>query len=292
MKLFITGGSGFVGRNLKEHLSTRHQVLAPTHSELELTDEDAVRDFFNKNPIDVVVHSAVRPGHRNAKDPSNQLLNNTRMFFNIVRNSDRFGKMIFLSSGLVYDIRCYKPKMKEEYFDSHVPVDEGGFSKYIAAKYVESAHNMIELRPFGVFGKYEDYAIRFISNMICKAVFDLPLTIKQNRRFDYVYIDDLVAVIDYFIENKGKYKSYNVTPDESVELLTIAEKILGISGKQLPIRISEDGLGTEYSGDNARLKEEIPELRLTPIDEAIERLYSWYYDNRHLIDRNLLMRDK
>ena len=128
--------------------------------------------------------------------------------------------------------------------------------------------------------------------MICKAVFDLPLTIKQNRRFDYVYIDDLVAVIDYFIENKGKYKSYNITPDESVELLAIAEKVLQVSGKQLPIRISEDGLGTEYSGDNARLKEEIPGLRLTPLGEAIEKLYRWYCDNRQLIDKNLLMTDR
>ncbi len=128
--------------------------------------------------------------------------------------------------------------------------------------------------------------------MICKAVFDIPLTMKQNRRFDYVYIDDLVAVIDYFIENKGKYKSYNVTPDGSIELLAIAEKVLRVSGKQLPIRISTDGMGAEYSGDNARLKEEIPGLRLTSIDEAIEKLYRWYCDNRQLIDKNLLMTDR
>ncbi len=292
LNIFLTGGTGFVGRNIREQLSSKYMIFAPTHSELELTDERKVKKFFSENKIDVVIHGAVKPGHRNAKDPSNQLLNNTRMFFNLVRNADRFDKMIFLSSGLVYDVRNYQPKMKEEYFDTHVPIDEGGLSKYVAAKYIEKSDNIIELRPFGVFGKYEDYAIRFISNMICKTIFDLPLTMKQNRRFDYVYIDDLVVIIDYFIENKGKCKVYNVTPDESVELLAIAQKVLRLSGKRLSIQIGRDGIGTEYTGDNTRLKKEIPGLRLTPIDEAIERLYHWYLENKHSINKEYLLHDK
>ena len=41
MKIMITGGSGFIGRNLIEYLAKRHEVLAPTHKELELVDDDA-----------------------------------------------------------------------------------------------------------------------------------------------------------------------------------------------------------------------------------------------------------
>lgn len=292
MKIFMTGGSGFIGRNLVEYLSQKHEVLAPTHQVLELLDEDAVRFFFEQHDIDVVIHGAVRPGHRNAKDPSNQLYHNTRMFFNIARNANRYGKMIFLSSGLVYDMRYYLPKMKEEYFDTHVPNDEGGFSKYISAKYIEQVENIVELRLFGVFGKYEDYAIRFISNAICKILFDLPITTKQNRRFDYLYIDDLMPVIDYFIENKGKYKCYNVTPDEAIELLVLADKVRQISGKDLPSLVAQNGMGIEYSGDNTRLHEEIPEITFTPIDEAICQLYEWYSKNTHLINKEYLLFDK
>ncbi len=143
MKLLITGGSGFIGRNLTEYLSAKYNVSAPRHQELDLLDEDKVEAYFKKYNFDVVIHCAVRPGHRNANDSSGQLYNNTRMFFNLARNKDKFKKMIVLSSGLVYDIRYYKPKMKEEYFDAHVPADEGGFSKYIIARRILDTSNIL-----------------------------------------------------------------------------------------------------------------------------------------------------
>ncbi|OGC92570.1 MAG: epimerase [candidate division Zixibacteria bacterium RBG_16_53_22] len=292
MNVLLTGGSGFIGKNLAEHLSRKHTVLAPSHAGLELLDGERVREFFRRHDVDVVIHSAVRPGHRNARDPSHQLYNNTRMFFNLVRNASRFRKMIFLSSGAVYDERRYLPNMKEEYFDTSVPADEHGFSKYICARYVERAENIVELRLFGVFGKYEDYAIRFISNAICKTLFNLPITLRQNRRFDYLYIDDLAPIVEYFIGHDARYKCYNVTPDEAVELLTLAGKVLAVSGKDLPIVVALPGMGPEYSGDNGRLREEIPGLAFTDIDDAIAKLYGWYTANRHLINRDALLFDK
>lgn len=292
MVILITGGSGFIGRNLVEYYSPRCAVLAPRHGELELLDEDAVRNYLRKHAIDVIIHSASLPGHRNAKDTRHLFYKNVRMFFNLVRNADRFGKMIFLSSGAAYDMRHYLPRMKEEYFDSHVPEDEHGFSKYVCAKTIEHLDNIVELRLFGVFGKYEDYAIRFISNAICKTLFDLPITIKQNRRFDYLYIDDLGPVIDHFLENAGKHKCYNVTPDAAIELRTLAEKVRTVSEKDLPILIAQPGMGLEYSGDNDRLKEEIPRLRFTDMDDAIRQLHDWYLAGREKIDRELLLFDK
>lgn len=292
MNIFLTGGSGFIGRNILESfLARKYNIIAPTHSQIDLLDEDKVMNFFLNNKIDVVIHTAVKPGHRNAKDPSNQLYNNLRMFFNIIRNREAFGKMIFISSGAVYDVSKPMVKVKEENFDTYVPVDEHGFSKYIIAKHIERLDNVVELRIFGIFGKYEDYAIRFISNAICKAIFDLPITIKQNRRFAYLLINDLMTVADYFIENKGSHKAYNVTSDKAIELLSIAEKVREISGKDLPIIVKEQGMGLEYSGDDNRLKKEIKDLRLTNIDIAIKELYEWYVNNKHLINKDLLLTD-
>ena len=292
MKILLTGGSGFIGRNLIEYLKPKYQVFAPTHKELELLDESAVREYFNRNKFDIVLHGAVRPGSRNVQDHSNQLNNNLRMFFNITRNSDKFDKLIFLSSGAVYDVTKPMVKIKEEDFDTDVPEDEHGFSKYIIAKHIEKIDNAVELRIFGIFGKYEDYAIRFISNAICKALFDLPITIKQNRKLDYLYIEDLIAIIDHFINYDFVFKSYNLTPDESRELASLAEKIKNISGKDVPVIINEKTMGLEYSGDNQRLKKEIASFKFTAIDLAIRKLYQWCAGNKHLLNKELLLTDK
>ncbi len=292
MRILVTGSTGFIGRNVVEALGSSHEVLAPSHRELELLDEQAVREFLRQNRVEAVIHGAVTPGHRNAKDPRLQLFRNTRMFFSLARSSDLFRKMIFLSSGAAYDIRRSMVRIREEEFDSEVPLDEHGFSKYCCAKYSEKTDSIVELRLFGVFGKYEDYAIRFISNAICKVLFDLPLTLRRNRRFAYLYIKDLMPILDYFLVHEAGHRAYNVVPDDAVELLDLAGKIRELSGKDLPIRVNEPGLGPEYTGDNRRLRKEIPGVAFTPMEEALEELYGWYAEHRASIQRDCLLADK
>ncbi|MDA8243424.1 MAG: NAD(P)-dependent oxidoreductase [Elusimicrobia bacterium] len=292
-RLLLTGGSGFIGRNLLESpLARAHEIAAPRHGELDLLDEDAVAGFLRDGRFDAVIHSATKPGHRNAKEPGKVLYENTRMFFNLARNAGRFGKMLVIGSGAIYDMRHYRPKMKEDYFDAHVPADEHGLCKYACGKYIEKADNITDLRVFGIYGKYEDYAIRFISNMICKALFGLPLTVKQNRRFDYIWVEDLAPVLEHFLETGGAHKAYNVTPDESVELLALARLVLKVSGKDLPIRVAQEGLGTEYSGDNSLLRSEMKGFSFTPYETAVRKLYAWYEGSKGSIDREALLLDK
>jgi GDP-L-fucose synthase len=128
--------------------------------------------------------------------------------------------------------------------------------------------------------------------MICKAIFDLPLTIKQNRMFDYIYIDDLMPILDHFIQFPTTYKAYNITPNESIELYTLAEKVKMVSGKNLPIVLAHEGMGLVYSGDNSRLRKEMKDLQFTPIIKAISKLYKWYSANRDLIKKENLLVDK
>jgi GDP-L-fucose synthase len=290
--VLITGGSGFIGKNLVESLQGKYKIFSPSRQELNLLDEQAVRQYFIQHHIDVVVHSATTPGHRNAKPIADLAVRNQRMFFGLVRNRDRYGKLIFLSSGAVYDMRHYLPNMNEDYFDTHVPIDEHGFSKYVCAKYIEEADKILELRLFGVFGKYEDYEIRFISNAICKSIMRLPITIKQNRRFDYLYVDDLAMVVNHFIQHDAPHKTYNVTAGEVMDLKSVAEIVRETAGHRSDIIIKEEGCGMEYSGDNTRLRESLPHLHFTPLSRSIPSLYSWYEKHHHLIDRNLLLVDK
>lgn len=289
--IFLTGRTGFIGRNLQEYLSPRYNVLSPSHKELELLDQEAVKGYFLRNDIDIVIHSATKPSHRKIREPRDVAYTNLRIFFNIARNSARFSKMIFIGSGAEYGIQNNIINVKETSFDSCVPEDEHGFSKYVCSKYIERTDRIVNLRLFGIFGKYEDYQIRFISNAICKAIHNLPITIRQNRVFSYLYIDDFLRIIDHFIRHESRHKIYNVVPDEKIELLAVARTVNEISGKNLDIVVASPGMGREYTADNSLLATEMEGLRFTPMRVAMAELYKWYEENRHAIDAKTLLRD-
>jgi UDP-glucose 4-epimerase len=292
MKVMVTGGSGFIGRHIVEQLGDRYEIVAPSHAELELTDADAVAAWLTRHPVDAVIHAAVRPGHRNAVDPSRQLDMNLRMYTNLVRCREYWGRLLYLSSGAIYGAQHDIVRAVEGDAGKLVPADEHGFSRYVIADLARRDERVVELRPFGVFGAYEDYAIRFISNAICKTLFDLPVTLRQDRRFSYLYVEDLMPVLAHFVEHEAAERAYNVVPESTVCLRDVAELVVAVSGKDLPVQVAREGIGLEYTGDNARLRSTIPGLRFTPLGVAVERLYRWYAEHRRDIVYDRLLVDK
>jgi GDP-L-fucose synthase len=290
--LFITGGSGFIGRNLTEQLTGPYQVLTPPRAELDLLNEAAVQQYLHTHHPDVVIHAATWNATRNSpKDVSQVLDHNLRMFFNLARSRAGIVRLIYFGSGAEYSRSHWQPRMAESCFNAHVPVDDYGFSKYLITTY--AAHlDTVNLRLFGLFGRYEDWEIRFISNAICKAVWDLPITIRRNVFFDYLHIDDLVKITEWFINHPPRYPVYNVCTGRAVDLLTLAHMVLAVSGKRLDIVVSQPGLGREYSGHNSRLLAEMGGFHFADLAESIGRLYHWYQQNQSMIDRQKLLTDK
>lgn len=291
--ILLTGGSGFIGRNLREsHLAEKYTLLTPSSRELDCADSESVDAFFRAHRVDAVIHAAVKPGHRNAVDTSNLFYTNSRMFFNLERHREAYKKMLVMGSGAIYDSRNYRPLTREEEWLHQIPADEHGYCKYVCGKVIEHSENIFDLRIFGIFGPYEDYAIRFISNALCKALSGLPITLRQNRRFSYLWVADLPAIVEWFLENTPRHRAYNITPGEVVSLYDLALLVREVSGKDVPIRVAQEGLGTEYSGDNTRLCSEIKGVRFTPLRESVEKLCRWYEARREEINRELLLTDK
>jgi len=284
MRILITGGSGFIGRNLAEQLASTYDVLAPSSVELDLLNELAVREYLDAHRFDVILHSATTRSNRRLAAPPDMLDRNCRMFFNLARNLDgkheRFSKMIHFGSGAEYDRTQLPARVREDYFDTRVPRDPYGFSKYICAKYIERSDRIVDLRLFGVFGAYEDYTVRFISNACCRALKGLPIVLRQNVMFDYLYIKDLVKITRWFIENDARHKAYNVCTGQPVALSELARVIAGVSaemsGGNPKVSIASEGLGPEYSGDNSRMVTEVSGYQFLDLRDSIRDLYAWY----------------
>jgi len=292
-KILLTGGNGFIGKNIQEsYLAQKYEIVAPRSFELDLTDTEAVDAYFEGKEFDVVLHAGTKPGHRNAKDPTNLFYSNVRMFENLERHKDKFGKLINFGSGAIYDISTNITDAREENIFKNMGKDDHSFCKYVVQKQILSLDNFIDLNIFGIFGKYEDWQIRFISNAICKAIFGLPITLRQNRKFSYLFVEDLIPILDFFIENDVKYKSYNIVPDEKVELLELAKIIKKISGKDIEIKVAESGFGLDYTGDNSRLKNEFADVNYTKLEQSVLMLYNYYGEVAKNIDINALLKDK
>lgn len=287
MKIWITGGNGFIARNLSDALKYRFTIVSSNRQTVDLLDAEKVAVFMKRQGFDVVIHTATYDAAPtfSKKNPDKVLENNLRMFFNIARCEGDFGKMIYFGSGAEYDRQHWKPKMKESYFDCHIPQDQYGFSKYLMAKYAQSHRNIYNLRLFGVFGKYDDWRYRFIPNVCCQALLDMPITINRNSTYDFLYMDDLVDIVERFLFNTPSRQTFNVCSGKSYEFMRLAQIILDVSGKKLGIRLKHNGLLTEYSGDNSDLKKEFDDLVFTPIETAIQTLYRWYEERIDILDK-------
>lgn len=296
MRILVTGGTGFIGRHIVRWLAARHEVFAPTHAELDLVDAEAVRRWMGGHEVDAVVHTAVKPGHRNAPDLAALAEANLRQFFSLARCRPAFGRFVVLSSGAVYGVQRPLSGVTEDELGAVVPSDEHGFSKYVEALVLAGDDDAVELRPFGVYGPGEDYAIRFVSNACCKALFGLPITLRQDRRFSYVWVDDLAAVVERALceplDGGLAAGAYNVTPVAPVRLLELAEMVVADSGNRVPIVMADEGMGLDYYGDGSKLRAALPDWTALSMSEGVADLYRWYAEHRDAVDGAALVMDR
>lgn len=277
--ILITGAGGFVGKNLNEWLSPKYNVYPMCHAELNLLEASAVKNFFDSYPIDIVLHCASVGGSRVSNYDTNSfdiVEKNLRMFLNLERLLPASAKMFHFGSGAEYSKEFYQSKMDERYFDTHVPSDAYGFAKYAISKYISSKNNIVCFRIFGLYGKYEDYRFKFISNAIVKNLLHLPILINQNVIFDYLYIEDFNKIIEHFIEYTPRHRHYNISPTNSIDLLAIANLINKTSDFISEIRILNKGMNREYSGNNNLLQAELKNFDFTSYEQGIRKLYAYY----------------
>ena len=287
-RALITGGRGFIAQSLLESLKDSYEVVCVGRDQLDLLDSEKVYNYIKNGQFETVIHAATYDAAPafTTKDPSKVLENNLKMFFNVARCSEFFGKMLYFGSGAEFSRPHWVPMMSEDYFDTHVPADQYGLSKYIMTKHTLQSDNIYNLRLFGVVGELDDWRYRFVSLACAKAAFEMPITFRQNVFFDFLYIKDLTNIIKWFMINDPTHKVYNICTGEVQDYQSIAEKICEYADKPLEIISKLGGLGSEYSGTNDLLRKELGNYEFTPMAEYVERIFGWTMDNQRQIERS------
>ena len=288
MKILLTGGSGFIGRNVKEYFTQKgYDIYAPASAELDCLNEEKVKAHLQANYYDIVLHFAVySDAFDHSKDGTKVLEYNLRIFNNFAKFSNLYGRMIYTGSGAEYDKRYPIEMVTEDELKNHtVPIDQYGLMKYTASQIIEASVNIYNLRLFGIFGKYEYWKTKYISNLCCKSLMGLPLSMRKNCYFDYLWIDDFCHMLESFINlEKPKYHIYNAVRGERIDLLSLAHIVNEIADDKRGIFVCQEGYANEYTASNQRIMEELPDMRYTDMKTAVSQLYAWYKEHLDKID--------
>jgi len=163
--------------------------------------------------------------------------------------------------------------MSETIIPYSIPIDQYGLSKYIMNIVAELKNsNIYNLRLFSVYGKYGDYRYRFIENACCRALKDMPIYIQSyTSRYDFVFVEDLIPAIEYIIDNKVSFNSYNICSGLAVQFKDVVKIIADILEKEIKITYGE-GKTIIYGGNNNRLLNEMKHtMQFTPLEIGIRK---------------------
>ena len=249
-KIIILGSSGFLGRNLCDFFSKNcnFELFPLSRKNVDFTNLDLLKQKVLEISPDYIIHSAVS---------LENFENNIRMFYALENLTSYVRKIIIIGSGAEYISSRYRPLMKESYFPNVTvfPKDIYSLSKYTISKLhtSSSAQNIYNLRVFGIYGPYEDFQRRLISNNIVRHINNLPLTYNRNVTFDYLYINDFLTAIESFLKlEKPLFKTYNLCIGKGYKFQEIMNTIADVVGLDHSKIILKDPNPSnyEYSGDS------------------------------------------
>lgn len=317
----ITGGAGFIGSSLSEELIKQgNKVIAidnfcdfynPKIKEdnikkllenenfklyrKDIRDTQAIKEIFNKNNIDIVMHLAAMAGVRpSIENPVLYQEVNCMGTQNILEEMKEHNvkNLVMASSSSVYG-NCKEVPFREDM------VVDFAISPYAATKKANEVMthvyhklfdmNVIMLRFFTVYGPKQrpDLAINKFTRLMLNNE-EIPMFGDGTTSRDYTYIEDIVDGIikscNYVLENKNVYEILNLgnsSPTSLKEMINTIAKVLGVEPKikQLPM---QPGDVDRTFADVSKAKKLIGYEPKTSFEEGIENFVKWYLVNKEL----------
>jgi len=302
-KFLVTGGAGFIGSNLADHLAknstnkvtvvdsllTGHQEYLDQRANLKFIKADVnnfneIASIFHANNFDYVYHYAAVVGVQRTLHNPVLVLRDMEGIKNVLELAKNTGvkRVLYASSSEVYGEPVELPQHEETTpLNSRLPY---AVVKNIGESFLKSYKFEYDL-DYTIFRFFNTYGPRqstdfVMSKFIDAALNNQPITIygdgSQTRTF--CYIADNVAATTNAIKNKSTInKVVNIGNDQEVTIKQLAEKIIKISNSKSKIIY----LPPLKEGDMSRRQPDATKMRkllkrqLTPLDQGIAKLIKY-----------------
>lgn len=254
-KIFVAGHNGLVGSAIVRKLQNEGytNLVLRTKAELDLRNQDAVKDFFKIEKPEFVFLAAAKVGgiNYNAEYPADFIYDNLMIQTNVIDTAYRSGvkKLLFLGSACIYPKVTPQP-IKEEYLLTAPlePTNEGyALAKITGLRMCEYyrkqyGFNAISLMPANLYGPNDNFdpeKCHVIPGMITK--FN---TAKQNNTDvtfwgdgtptrEFLFVDDLADACLFLMQNYNENEFINVGSDVEIQIKDLCEiirKEIGFEG--------------------------------------------------------------
>ena len=233
--VLLTGGSGYLAKSLQSALNGKYDIVAVTRNDFDMTDGDAMRDWFCGKSFEAVIHTAIVGGSRLRSETSSVVEQNLLMHYNLMANRKHFSRFIGFGSGA----------------ETFTPETPYGLSKRVIANSIRETPNWYNIRIFGVFDENE-LPTRFIKANINRYLRRETMKIHKDKIMDFFYMKDLVSVVDKYLVDKDPPKEVDCSYRDKHSLIEVASQINRLGSHEVPIDVEEGGMSF-YCGEPLKL---------------------------------------
>ena len=292
-KLLVTGGTGLVGKHLKDIMPN---AIYLSSRDANLLNAKSVDTIIGMNKPDIVIHLAARVGGvlDNITYPVEYLEENTLINTNLLRACHKHDvqKVISIGSTCIYpDVVEEYPMKEKDLFNGPPPPDNFAYamSKRLMVTQIDSykkQHNrdwsyLVPCNLYGEHVKYEEHHSHFVSALIkklyeAKNKVEIWGTGKPLRQF--MYAGDLARVIKDVIEN-DIVGNFNVAPDDGISIEEITKIGMEACGKgDLEIVYDKTKPDGQYRKDvdSSKLLSVLKDFEFTSLGDGISKVYEDY----------------
>lgn len=302
-KIYIAGHKGMAGSAIHRKLLEKgyKNFVLRTHAELDLTNQQAVEQFFKEEQPEYVFLAAAKVGGiaANIAAPVEFLLENLQIQCNIISSAYKYQtkKLMFLGSSCIYPKDASQP-LKEEYLLTGAlePTNEGyAIAKIAGLKLCEYYRkqygaDFISVMPCNLYGYYDTFdkeKSHLVPAMIQRfhkaKIMDLEsVTIWGTGKVyrELLFAEDMADACVYLMENFSEDGFINIGYGKDYTVMEIAEavkKAVGYQGKILTDPKKPEGMYRKIVDSN-RLRQLGWMPRYT-LEEGLHLTYKWYMEN-------------
>ncbi len=302
-KIYIAGHNGMVGKAIWNALSAKGytNLIGKSSKELDLRDQQAVKDFFETTQPDIVIDAAARVGGilANNNFPYNFLMENLQIQNNLIDFSFNYNvkKFIFLGSSCIYPKLAPQPLQEESLLTSSLePTNEWyAIAKITGVKACEAlkkqfGKDFISLMPTNLYGTHDNFDLEtshVMPAMIrkfheAKMAGNTPVELwgTGTPMREFLHVQDLADAVVFSIENQLNESLYNIGSGTDItikDLALIIQEITGHTGEIIWNTSKPDGTPRKLM-DVSKIKQEGWESKIE-LKEGIKNTYNWFLQN-------------